>query len=198
MNNFRLTISAVALCALSLVAQAKPVQQVSPSSLACSASDLGLASSDGFACTNYVEGNLLNEANSQAAATLLASLGLNDWHVVEKIELGGGSAVDFSTPLFGTTWVGIHKGKAGKNGVEGTAFYKFDAGTDLDSFKYLLAGSSGAVLYSTGKPPVVTPPGGGAAGGGTSNQIPEPSSLLLLAAALGAAGLTAKRRRSAR
>jgi len=197
MNNFRLTISAVALCALSLVAQAKPVQQVSPSSLDCAASDLGLAGGNGFACAGYVEGNLLNEANSAAAAALLASLGLSDWtgQIAEKIELGGGSAVDFSTPLFGTTWVGIHKGKAGPNGVEGTAFYKFDAGTDLNSFKYLLAGSSGAVLYSTGKP---TTPDGGSGGGGSGNQVPEPSSLLLLAAALGAAGLTAKRRRSAR
>lgn len=151
-------------------------------SQACSFSDLSV----GGTCAGLYSGNLLNTADASKVAGILNTLtNSTSWTSATvatatsaaKLELNGGSTVNFAGLLYGMTLVGIHKGAAG--GANGTAFYYFDAGSaGLDSFSFNLGGSSGAVLYSTGVAAVV----------------PEPQSYVLLAAGLGVLAFLARRR----
>src|SRR6185295_3369917 len=85
-----------------------------------------------------------------------------------------GSTVDFDRLLFGDTVVSFHIGAAvgapGGISYNGTALFRFDAGTaGLDTFLFNLPGLSNARLYSTGTctvgpcgpppPPPPPPPG---------------------------------------
>lgn len=169
----------------------------------CAYSDIQVAGLDGadFSCTGLLSGNLLNSANATLVAQVLSSLTGDSWTSSEvstatadnKISLSGGSTVDFSDLLYGMTLVGIHKGKGGQGGIEGTVFYYFDAGTDgLDTFLFLLAGSSDAVLYSTGEALLQTSDEEGT--GPVGSAVPEPGSVGLVLAGLGAAGFAARRR----
>ena len=90
---------------------------------------------------------------------------------------------DFAALLNGDTFIGIHKGKGGKNGFESTAFFKLTA-DNLDTFKLNLKGGSDAVLYSTG-----TVFGG----------VPEPATWAMMIIGFGAVGsmVRTSRRRNA-
>ena len=104
------------------------------------------------ACSGRYTGNLLSNApaNVVPQQTGLALIGFTwdgtNWNDFEKVNFSG-SSIDFPTLLVGTTYVGIHVGGGAGGGT--TSFYRFNAGTNLDTFTLNLANSSGAVLYGT-------------------------------------------------
>ncbi|WP_257800384.1 PEP-CTERM sorting domain-containing protein [Aquincola sp. J276] len=71
----------------------------------------------------------------------------------------------------------MHFGNGQGGPGNGTAFYRFDAGTNLDTFNLSYSAVSNAVLYSTALPPV-----------------PEPETYALMLAGLAAVGWVARRR----
>lgn len=130
--------------------------------VSCSFSDLSGIQSSGFACSGFYEGNILNAKNYTSIATILSDLTSTTWTVsaveqsfASKIELRGSNTIDFSGVLTGPTVVAVHKGKGnGSDGapINGTAFYYFNAGTNLDTVQFNLNGSSNAVAFSVQSP----------------------------------------------
>lgn len=147
----------------------------------CSVTDISPQAS---ACAGFYNGNILNNnaANVQAQKDALASLGLawdGNFNATEKLSgLNGNHTVDFATLLNGTTYVGMHFGNGQGGPGQATAFYRFDAGTDLDTFTLAYNASSNVVLYATGIP-----------------AVPEPGTYAMLLAGLGFIGLTLRRSR---
>lgn len=135
-------------------------------------------------CVGYYDGNELTaNAGANASAdevTALNLLGLGGTiTVLEKLTNSG----NFVTWMNGITYVGVHYGK-GEGPVDNpggvTAFYKFNAGTNLDQITFTNGSISGVVLYSTGVP-----------------AVPEPASWALLIAGLGVVGAAMRRRKTA-
>ena len=148
---------------------------------ACSLTDV---SPTAIACAGGYTGNLLDSSPADVTAqqTALAALGFTwdgtNFDNFEKLSpLNGATTIDFSTLLHGTTIVGIHVG-GGKGGGQ-TTFYKFDAGSALDTFTIHLASSSGAVLYSTEA---------------ATSPAPEPASWALMLGGFGLIGGAMRRR----
>lgn len=138
------------------------------------------------ACVGFYSGNLLsnNATDLTDQATALALLGFafntSTFNSLEKISgLGGGTTINFATPLNGTTYIGLHFGNGQGGPGEGTAFYRFNAGTNLDTFLLTLNASSDAILYSTG----------------TSQAVPEPATWAMMIAGFGVTGVALRRRR---
>lgn len=157
------------------------ISSLANAQVGCSSSDLSGVSI--LKCSGYVEGNLLsgNKDSLSFVQNLFAGLGYSNistnW--VEKLsDLNGTNTIDFNTTLSGTSIIGIHKGGAGD--VQSTAFYVVDAGTGLDKFKYNLAGSSSATIYSLDS---VSP-------------IPEPSTPMMLATGMCIALWMSKRKQN--
>ena len=153
----------------------------------CSLDDISPAAS---ACEGFFTGNVISNspADLATASAALQALGLTgasgEW--LEKLPSLSGNTIDFATQLNGMTVIGMHFGKAlGANppGVDlkggGTAFYKFDAGVNLDFFTVNVGGLSNAALYST----QTLVPG-----------IPEPQTYALMLSGLGLLGFVARRR----
>jgi hypothetical protein len=147
---------------------------------ACSFGDLSGVTVTG--CAGFVSGNLVSgNADSQAlAADLLGDLGLagatGTW--IEKVEGFLGDKIVFDTPLYGLTYIGLHRGGAGDGG-QGTAFYVFDAGQNgTVELLFNRGGLSNAAVYSTG----------------TTPAVPEPAAAALLLAGLAGLRLAARRR----
>lgn len=131
------------------------------------------------ACQGYYDKNVLKTGAGDLASadevTALNLLGLTGTiTVLEKIEGSG----DFDTLLNGLTWIGVHYGR-GNGPVDNpggvTAFYRFDAGTNLDSFSFTNGSISGVALYSTG-------------------VIPEPATWGLMILGIGGIGIAMRRR----
>ncbi|MBW8742732.1 MAG: PEPxxWA-CTERM sorting domain-containing protein [Sphingomonas sp.] len=129
--------------------------------VACSTADI---SPTAIACAGRYTGNVLDNSAPDVATqeAALAALGFtwdgSNFGAFPKLEnLNGATTIDFPGLLNGITYVGIHVG-GGKGGGT-TSFYKFNAGTDLDSFTLNLSRSSDAVLYGTdpGTPGVPEP-----------------------------------------
>jgi hypothetical protein len=175
----------------------------------CTLADL---SPGAAACSGFFQGNLLsnNGSDLSAQASALTAIGLSNWSgalVEPQINLSS-SVVDFQTALNGVTWVGIHfGGGAGSpspqtsGGV--TAFYRFDAGVNLNAFTLAYGSPSAARLYSTGPAPVVLPPVVNLPSNPPANSlpdvqaVPEPASWALMILGFGAAGVVLRRRRAA-
>jgi hypothetical protein len=131
-------------------------------------------------CTGYVTGNLFNQkpSNLETVADMLGGLGLagQDGSWIEHLEHLSGSTIAFATPLYGVTYIGLHKGAAGEGG-QGSALYKIDAGSaGITSLTFNLHGVANGALYAT-QPPV-----------------PEPGAAILLLAGLGVIAMVVKRR----
>jgi hypothetical protein len=126
-----------------------------------------------------VTGNVLGGSDSkiQSQIDALASLGFSwdgDWQAIiddgmKLSNLNGATILDFGVTLNGISFLGVHYGAQG--GGE-TDFYKFDAGTGLQTITLNRGSSSGAVLYDTG----------------TSTPVPEPVSWALMLGGFGAIG----------
>lgn len=142
------------------------------------------------ACVGYYGGNLLKNGTGDAATaeqvTALNLLGLTGTiTVLEKIEQSG----DFDTLLNGLTWIGVHYGKGAEGPTStlqggGTAFYRFDAGTNLDKVLFNFPSGEGGVV--SGVALFATGPGGG---------VPEPATWGLMILGLGAVGGVMRRQR---
>jgi hypothetical protein len=158
---------------------------------------LGDISPTANACRGWYEGNL-NSGNAgdkaDSAAALNALLGVNTYTgptLTWKENLGSlsGDTVNFATKLFGDTVVSFHVGAAkGQDdgvGYQGTAFFRFDAGSlGLDTFQFNRAGLSNARLYYTGN--------GGEGGGG--GGVPEPATWGMMMLGIGLMGGVMRRR----
>src|SRR5512135_441860 len=181
--NLRLSTTALAAAAIALLTTAAQANPPSGSVAACSFSDLTGVSVD--ACAGFFSGNLLKGSTgdtvSPDVAAILAGLGLANASTATYIEkianLGGSNTVNFATPLAGVTIVGLHLGKSepGTQGnSNGTAFYRFDAGANLDAFGIdpKFNSASGVVVFAT-------------------SPVPEPETYALMLSGLGALGFLA-------
>jgi hypothetical protein len=185
MKTFNTLASLTLLSALAgpMSAQAGKPAPVVP---ACSFGDLSGVTVT--ACTGYFQDNLLQggtgDTVSGTIAAQLALLGVVNAAsaiYIEKIGANGGlPSVNFAIPLSGDTVIGLHLGggsdKFGANIPGGaTAFYRFNAGTNLDSFGLAMSSSSGVAVFQT-------------------SAVPEPETYALMLAGLVGVGFVARRR----
>ncbi|UTP38051.1 PEPxxWA-CTERM sorting domain-containing protein [Phenylobacterium sp. LH3H17] len=133
--------------------------------------------------SNFLSGNAGDIQDQKDALALLGFVWDGNWAAVDTLTTkispdADGFTYDFDTPLNGTTYIGIHKGKGGS--FAGTAFFKLTA-NNLDTFKLDLNGGSSAVLYQTG------------------GVVPEPATWAMMIIGFGAAGsmLRSNRRKMA-
>lgn len=172
-----------ALLASAVFAMSAPAQAVETIT-DCSAIGLDDIVPNAQACVGYFDKNVLKtdagdfaKFDEVAALNALGLLGdVGDIKVLEKLDGSG----DFDTLLNGLTWIGVHYGKgqgpvSNNGGV--TAFYRFDAGTNLDAFTFTNGSISGVALYATG---------GGA--------VPEPATWAMMMGGLGLVGAALRRR----
>lgn len=133
------------------------------------------------ACVGYFDGNVLNTSVGGAAkadeVAALNALGLTgSIFVLEKLDGSG----NFVTPLNGLTYIGVHYGNGttapinNRGGV--TAFYRFNAGVNLDEITFNNGSVSGVVLYSTGP------------------AVPEPATWAMMLSGFGLMGAAMRRR----
>jgi len=163
----------------------------------CSVNDISVAA---LACSGFYSGNLLSTSGIAAQIAGLQAIGFTwdgDFDALvaagQKFDGAGATTLNFATPLSGITVLGIHFGGGGAGGVgNGTAFYKFDAGTTLSALDLHYGGSSGIVLYSTHHvtPPPPPPPV-------DNGAVPEPASWAMMIAGFGMVGGALRRRSTA-
>lgn len=177
---YRLKIAlAAAVATMGTVGMAAPAAAVDIVT-SCSVVGLDDIIPNAQACVGYYDKNVLKSGAGGAASadeiTALNLLGLTGTiNVLEKLDNSG----NFATLLNGITYIGVHYG-AGQGPVDTpggvTAFYRFDAGTNLDSFGFTNGSVSGVSLYKTG--------------GG----VPEPATWGLMILGIGLAGGAMRRR----
>jgi hypothetical protein len=136
------------------------------------------------ACVGYYDKNVLNTSAGdfakQEEVDALKLLGLGDGtvgtiKVLEKLDNSG----NFAKLLNGLTYIGVHYGR-GNGPVDNsggvTAFYRFNAGTNLDSFSFQNGSVSGVALYATGV------------------AVPEPATWAMMLGGFGLLGASMRRR----
>lgn len=162
--------------------------------IACNVHDISITA---IACSGFYDKNLLSNSDIAGQKTGLQAIGF-DWDgdfnglvaAGNKLDANGATTLNFATPLSGITIMGIHFGGGGADGVgNGTAFYRFDAGTALNALDLFYQGSSGVVIYSTGRLAPPPPPEQGA--------VPEPASWAMMIAGFGLVGAAMRRQRTA-
>ena len=163
---------------------------------ACATTDIYAAPAlSNQSCSGFYQGNLLNQASKSTLVPILNGL---FGSFTSSSSLNGSKSVDFtalpfSTKLNGMTLIGIHYG-AGKDSPsdvagntrsdksDSTAFYYFDAGTNLDKINLNFGASSTLTLFSTGAP------------GG----VPEPATWALMILGFGGIGAAMRRKTKVR
>ena len=160
---------------------------------ACAITDI-VAAPAGSSCAGYYAGNALGNSAAKVGVqtTALNSLGLAGApNQVEHILLNDAPLIDFATPLYGATYIGVHWGAGAGGpgvGIPGgvTGFYKlnFSSNANIDQiFSSYRTTNSTAVLFSTqGAPP--------------TTAIPEPATWAMMIIGFGTAGSLLRRRRS--
>jgi len=150
----------------------------------CSLTDI---SPTAILCSGGYTGNVLNNSPADVATQQAGLLAIGfvwdgtNFDAFPKVdELHGATDIDFGWLMHGITFVGVHVGGGAGGGQ--TTFYKFDAGSALETFTLHLPSSSDAVLYSTGR---VSPP------------VPEPASWAMMLGGFGAIGGMIRSRRKA-
>ncbi len=196
MRKILLSIAAVTCLAGAMPALAKkndkpsPAPAPAPTLPACTLADLDPAA---LACSGFYDKNLLSNSKVDEQFTGLFALGFTWDKQFSALEAAGNKydvpdlkTVTLAKPLYGLSYIGIHFGGGGANGVgNGTAFYKIDAGvTGLTSFLVKYQGISGIAIYSTGNAPPPPPP----------PPVPEPATWALLISGFGLVGAAARRR----
>lgn len=148
---------------------AEPAWAVLP---VCSASDISSTPSPvntpfaSTTCQGFFSGNLLsnnpgdktaqvNALNTLLGSTVYSTATFNFGDFTTLSGLSGLKTIDFAGTLSGMTLIGVHYGNgvgSPGNTVDGdaTAFYLFNAGTNLDKFYLTYNSSSNVTLYSTG------------------------------------------------
>ncbi|WP_254447664.1 PEPxxWA-CTERM sorting domain-containing protein [Sphingomonas sp. ID1715] len=135
-------------------------------------------------CVGYYDKNVLKASAGdfakQEEVDALKLLGLGDGtlgviKVLEKLDNSG----NFVRPLNGLTYIGVHYGAgngpvANNGGV--TAFYRFNAGANLDAISFQNGSVSGVALYATGA------------------AVPEPAAWALMLGGFGLLGASMRRR----
>jgi hypothetical protein len=178
---YRLKIAlAAAVTTFGTVGMAAPAFAALDLVTTCAVSGLDDIIPNAQACTGYYDKNQLQSgAGGSASADEIAALGLigltGSINVLEKLDNSG----NFATLLNGLTWIGVHygngQGPVPNNPGGVTAFYRFDAGTNLDSFSFTNGSVSGVSLYKTG-------------------AVPEPATWGLMILGIGLAGGAMRRR----
>lgn len=115
----------------------------------CSTSDV---TPTALACEGFDTGNVLSNSPTDIATQTseLALLGFNwngDWSSVTHTAVTGQDTIKFKNPLVGINYVGIHFSNATGGSIDGTGFYKIDAGAGLSSLGVNLIGGANTVLY---------------------------------------------------
>lgn len=175
----------IATAALGFAAMSAPASAAEIVSPCNKTTDLSVVALE---CAGWYAGNLLNNGqgglNVDAQISALSTIGLTwegDWAAVDltKVNASGlnHNEFDFAGALNGDVWIGIHKGKGGKHGYEGTGFFRLKA-SDLDAVSLNLKGASSAVVYKQ------------------QAAVPEPGTWGLLIVGFAAVGAALRRTRN--
>jgi len=142
-------------------------------------------------CLGFFEGNLIAESGPKLSEALGYTDDLNTQalSLLKKIDLSS-NPIDFGTPLYGLTVIGLHFG-GGNTGYNGTAFWLLNLPTTVNTVSYtsdVQKGISNAGLYLTGTPDPGVPTQQGA--------VPEPSTWAMMLIGFGAVGFSLRRRKA--
>ena len=184
MKNIFLTSSAV-LLGLAVASPAQAVTVVGPAATEGSCALVPFTGITPIECAGGYTGNLIAGNVSDATGlSALAALGVSSGIWSEKLPSLSGNEINFSTLLTGLTVIGIHYGGGSRLG-NATSFFKFNAGTGVDSFTFDINGLSNAAVFSTGGD-VPDPQG----------SVPEPATWAMMMLGFGAVGAMLRRRKS--
>ena len=154
------SITALCLCVgLGAVPASAATVVEDPAATATSCAGISFTGITASACAGGFDKNLLKGTVQDPGLAALQALGyVGDGSYVQKLSELTGNSINFSSLLVGTTFVGIHYGQAGDAGGNATSFFRFDAGSGVDSFDFNRNGLSNAVLFQTGQMGAVPEP----------------------------------------
>ena len=178
------TVVAIAMATSTSAFAAKPITPPPPPP-ACSVVTFNVPT---VSCLGFFRGNLIADSGPKLADALgyVDDLNPQALSLLKKIDLSS-NPIDFGTPLFGKTVIGIHFG-GGNTGYNGTAFWLLDLPTTINTISYTSDVEkviSNAGLYLTGKPGVPTQQG----------AVPEPSTWAMMLLGFGFVGGAMRSRR---